>query len=471
MDYSPPRAANLEEHRRVVGWLKVFIGLLVSLVVLYPFLLLTGFFDVREQAWPQFEPKPVEGESITTILDRQPAYARWKSLQPSDKDPVSREDMLERRERRKEFRQASNDLVLALAKDPTSWGLVPELGLTPGQQVDRWVEESREFPWLAQEVVWHWLRTKPSPGGREQLVEVACALRRIGNRFSRLPVHHSLCRAIESTSHPLVLEATRQCVLAGDSVSLAEIASELSASGADHRGAIAGQLVQFFFGYQDRAHLIRAHQLPIWMWRDDRHPWPRGDKKCKASQWWADVRFLPNRETRMAAEAIEQTLCEFQQPAVSRPRRLPATPAKDFTLSLAPNAGGEWLRPSYLEWPLIGMMDVEDYDLTCHRLMVALVAVCRYKTEHQAYPKDLSALMPRYLSAIPEDPYDGKPLRFDPWRGVLWSVGSDGIDGGGVNKEIRDAPKAFNLIAPWNSLPHNHTEIQVDVARFLTSVP
>jgi hypothetical protein len=469
MDSTPPNAAGLEEHRGVFWWLRAGFGLLATALIVYPFLLLSGCFDERKKAWPEFEPKPVTGESIAAILERQPAYARWKFLWPSDKESQSREEWLLRREQSKEFHRASNELVLALARDPTPWGLVFREGLSPGQQIDRWARDFHEFPYLTQVVVWYWLKTKPSPGDRRELVEAACALRRIGNRFSRLPVLHYYCRRIESTSHPLVLEAVRQCVLAGDSASLAEIAAELSASEADRRGAIAGGLARFFFNYQDRAHSIRAHQLPIWKFRDDRHPWPRGEKQCKASQWWADVRFLPNRETRKAAEAIERTLRDFQQPSASRPRRLPATPAKDFSLSLAPNAGGDWLRPSYLEWPLIGMMEMEDYDLTCHRLMLALVAVCRYKTEHRAYPPDLSVLVPRYLPAIPEDPYDGKPLRFDPGRGLLWSVGSDGIDGGGVNKEIHHATEAFDLIAPWNGQPHNHNELPVDLTRFLSS--
>lgn len=469
MGNSSPKAASVEERRGVFWWLRVSIGLFVLLLIVYPFLLLSGCFDEGKKAWPQFEPKPVAGKSIATILERQPAYARWKLLWPSDKQPASREEVFQRREQSKEFRKASNDLVLALARDPTPWGLIPEKELTPGQQIDRWVKESREFPYLTQVVVWYWLKTNPSPGDRKELVEAACALRRIGNRFSRLPVLLPECRSIESTSHPLVLEAVRQCVLAGDNASLAEIANELSASDADHRGALAGSLARFFFYYQDRADTIRAHQLPFYKFRDDRHPWPRGEKQYKASQWWADVRFLPNRETRKAAEAIEGTLHDFQQPAASRPRRSPATPAKDFSLSPGPNAGGDWLRPSYLEWPLIEMMEMEDYDLTCHRLMVALVAVCRYKTERRAYPPDLSALVPRYLSAIPEDPYDGKPLRFDPARGLLWSVGSDGIDGGGVNKEIHHPTKAFDLIAPWNGQPHKHDELPVDLTSFLSS--
>lgn len=41
MNDSSPKAASLEEHRKVFGWLRVFIGLLVLLVVLYPFLPMT----------------------------------------------------------------------------------------------------------------------------------------------------------------------------------------------------------------------------------------------------------------------------------------------------------------------------------------------------------------------------------------------------------------------------------------------
>ena len=46
-------------------------------------------------------------------------------------------------------------------------------------------------------------------------------------------------------------------------------------------------------------------------------------------------------------------------------------------------------------------------------------------------PSSLQELVPAYLPRVPIDPFDGKPFRYDPERGILYSVGRDLQDGGG----------------------------------------
>ena len=38
------------------------------------------------------------------------------------------------------------------------------------------------------------------------------------------------------------------------------------------------------------------------------------------------------------------------------------------------------------------------------------------------------------LEAIPADPYDGKPFRYAPAKGIVYSVGKDLVDSGGSTK-------------------------------------
>ncbi len=47
----------------------------------------------------------------------------------------------------------------------------------------------------------------------------------------------------------------------------------------------------------------------------------------------------------------------------------------------------------------------------------------------------LEDLVPTYLPEIPIDPFDGNPLKFDPEKRVLYSIGQDRIDSGGVVKK------------------------------------
>jgi hypothetical protein len=62
------------------------------------------------------------------------------------------------------------------------------------------------------------------------------------------------------------------------------------------------------------------------------------------------------------------------------------------------------------------------------------VAMTRFRLDHGTLPGKLDELVPKYLEAIPIDPFDGKGLRMavkgDRW--IIYSVGPDGVDDGGV---------------------------------------
>lgn len=61
------------------------------------------------------------------------------------------------------------------------------------------------------------------------------------------------------------------------------------------------------------------------------------------------------------------------------------------------------------------------------------LAVCLHAAEHGSPPASLEALVPRYLHAVPVDPWDGRPLRYAPGPPArVWSIGRDGQDDGGT---------------------------------------
>jgi len=76
-------------------------------------------------------------------------------------------------------------------------------------------------------------------------------------------------------------------------------------------------------------------------------------------------------------------------------------------------------------------------------LVRAGLALRRYYDDHGALPPSLSALAPQYLAAVPVDPFDGKPLRYDQSKALVYSVGTDLVDHDGsqyakVTPEKRD---------------------------------
>jgi hypothetical protein len=67
------------------------------------------------------------------------------------------------------------------------------------------------------------------------------------------------------------------------------------------------------------------------------------------------------------------------------------------------------------------------------RCAFVAVALERYRRDHGGWPDTLDALVPRYLDAVPKDPQDGKPLRYQRRSDgvVVYWLGHDGTDDGG----------------------------------------
>jgi hypothetical protein len=87
-------------------------------------------------------------------------------------------------------------------------------------------------------------------------------------------------------------------------------------------------------------------------------------------------------------------------------------------------------------------------DASCELARLGL-ATARYRTEMGACPKTLEELTPKFITAIPPDPFDGKPLRMAARDGgvVLYSIGPDGRDDGGApwDNEHRTGDLTFRL--------------------------
>ncbi|HTU27262.1 MAG TPA: hypothetical protein VMF30_17775, partial [Pirellulales bacterium] len=88
-------------------------------------------------------------------------------------------------------------------------------------------------------------------------------------------------------------------------------------------------------------------------------------------------------------------------------------------LAITPHFEGAYLRGQYL---------TQERDAAL--VAIALVA---YHGRHQAWPEQLSELVPDYLPAVPADRFDGQPLRYRLFDGQprVYSVGPDLVDHGG----------------------------------------
>lgn len=91
------------------------------------------------------------------------------------------------------------------------------------------------------------------------------------------------------------------------------------------------------------------------------------------------------------------------------------------------------------------------YQIQCSVAATRLVFACKaYQRVEGKLPDDLSALVPKYLDAIPADPYDGKPFRYVSAKGIVYSVGKDLVDSGGSTK----LPAGMRPTTPAGILAH-----------------
>ncbi len=60
-----------------------------------------------------------------------------------------------------------------------------------------------------------------------------------------------------------------------------------------------------------------------------------------------------------------------------------------------------------------------------------IVALKLFEKENGKLPSQLDELCPTYLSSVPIDPFDGKPFRYNPAKGIVYSVSKDLKDSGG----------------------------------------
>jgi hypothetical protein len=61
------------------------------------------------------------------------------------------------------------------------------------------------------------------------------------------------------------------------------------------------------------------------------------------------------------------------------------------------------------------------------------LAIERFRLANGKLPEKLDELIPQFLPAVPQDPFDGQPLRYHRLEKgyVIYSIGSDGEDNGG----------------------------------------
>lgn len=132
--------------------------------------------------------------------------------------------------------------------------------------------------------------------------------------------------------------------------------------------------------------------------------------------------FLKHRYIHDYTRYMDQSIANARRPYAAKPP-VPAVPG-DFVNALF-----------LLDASVLPQARIEDtYNCTQNALLTVALALYAYKMEHGASPSTLDALVPSYLTHVPDDPFAlNDPLRYRragaKYR--LYSVGPDGRDDGG----------------------------------------
>lgn len=157
---------------------------------------------------------------------------------------------------------------------------------------------------------------------------------------------------------------------------------------------------------------------------------PASDEQVARYPWLAEIRkSIP---TGMAARHAHAWLLRHLT-ALAQIAQLPDSQQQealrqwDEQAKAAPDGARQFLPAG----PVLGAACLRHRALS--RCAIAALATERYRLQHQRWPKDLAALVPNLLPAVPVDPFDGQPLRLLRTKGglIIYSIGSDRTDDGG----------------------------------------
>ena len=75
------------------------------------------------------------------------------------------------------------------------------------------------------------------------------------------------------------------------------------------------------------------------------------------------------------------------------------------------------------------------------------------RLKYQKFPKDLATLVPEYMAVVPVDPFDKEPIHYVMQKKgfIVYSVGEDGQDNGGRERDPNDRSKPFDLVCSVQS--------------------
>lgn len=150
-------------------------------------------------------------------------------------------------------------------------------------------------------------------------------------------------------------------------------------------------------------------------------------KKIKGNYY-----FQPNKTKSLFAEYARANIKSANQSCgeIKATEIKPLAPTNPAKLYIEENAIGKIL------YDIIAVSSTGVSTKKCQEdLLVGatqtMIAIKAFKNDTDNFPASLNELVPNYLISVPQDPFDGKSLKYSAINKVLYSVGEDMQDSGG----------------------------------------
>ncbi len=172
------------------------------------------------------------------------------------------------------------------------------------------------------------------------------------------------------------------------------------------------------------------------------------------SEKWMQVSLMEHSTQSQLANYYRAWINELNRPFSQF--HIEATPqnfdikliSASWTEMIRPNFGGRMFLYAFKPEKLAREVVVaSDASLATDRELRVGFALRHYYDDNKSLPKKLTDLVPVYLPAVPTDPFDGKPLRYDLAKRLVYSVGTDLADHDG-SKYLQMSKNSLNYENP-----------------------
>jgi hypothetical protein len=175
----------------------------------------------------------------------------------------------------------------------------------------------------------------------------------------------------------------------------------------------------------------------LWRRSGNTNPGTLQGQRIEPPTVWRYLPILPAWDTAIGVEMCNAVVDAVDKPDAATLKRLNA-------VSDRRNALGSYHFISRMVPTLTRAAALWVRSVGINRAMQAALACERYRLARDNWPESLDVLVPEYLAAVPVDPFDGKPIRFQriPEGIKVWCIGEDAMDDGGDVLRIEDHPSS-----------------------------